>query len=118
MLDTCVQLNTSEMKLLQFLREEVVLQGSEVTPSKSKYMDEYIRVALKKGYSHLSKMGILKRVRRGVYKVNAELFPPAVKVPYVPATKAVLAKFQDNPEDVVSVHTGDAREYLDSIGVE
>ena len=73
-LDTCVQLNTSEMKLLQFLREEVDSNGNTVTPATSKYMTPYLKVALKKGYKHLNEMGLLTREARGVYKVSKELF--------------------------------------------
>ena len=113
MLDICAQLNTSEMKLLQFLRDEIQDTGSTtVVPADSDNITPYIRVALKKGYKHLNEIGILERLDRGTYIVMDGLFSTAR--PYVPATKAVLNMVAD---DIVSSHTGDAAIYLKRLGL-
>lgn len=117
MLDLCSELNTSEMKLLQFIREEVYLHGTEITPANSPHITDYIRVALKKGYPHLNKLGVLTRVRRGVYRVEEGLFE-ICKIPYVPATKAILRRVDDYQDiEIVSAHSGDAAAYLESKGL-
>lgn len=133
-LDTCAQLNTSEMKLLQFIRDEVEANGSTITPADSKAMTPYIKVALKKGYKHLNEMGLLTRVSRGTYEVSKNLFYKPAYIDtsgYVPATKAILRGvieqnvleelFGTSAEqvdiEVVSSHSGDAAKYLKGLGL-
>lgn len=88
-LDTCAQLNTSEMKLLQFIRKEVRTCGTTIIPAASPQMTPYVRVALKKGYAHLNSMGLISRVSKGVYNINKKLFPSVALVPQFDLDKEV-----------------------------
>lgn len=79
----CKQLNTAEMNLVQFFRDEIerLKAGKEkivniVVPAKCDEWTEYLKIALKKNYAHMNCVGIIRRVKRGTYMINPLLFIP------------------------------------------
>ena len=86
-LDICQQLNTGEMRLMQFFRDEVESNKAHrednpnrVVPTNSGSMTTYLKIALKKNFPHMECLGILKRMYRGVYMMNPGLFIPPSNV--------------------------------------
>lgn len=82
-LDVCKQLNTAEMNLMQFFRDEIEkLKANKevlvnvVVPAKSDDWNEYLRIALKKNYPHMNCLGIIRREKRGTYMINPLLYIP------------------------------------------
>lgn len=83
-LDICKQLNTAEMNLMQFFRDEIEkakMNGernpNRINTTKSECWTEYLKIALKKNYKHMKELDILCRESRGVYMMNPRLFIPA-----------------------------------------
>lgn len=81
--DVCKQLNTAEMNLVLFFRDEMDrLKASKetiinvVVPTKCDEWTEYLKIALKKNYAHMNCVGIIRRVKRGTYMINPLLFIP------------------------------------------
>ena len=86
-LDVCKQLNTAEMNLMQFFRDEIEKSkmSGEFNPNvvrvaRSECWSEYLKVALKKNYKHMRDMGIVKRMYKGTYLLNPMLFVPVKNV--------------------------------------
>ena len=82
-IDVCAQLNTSENKVLKFFRDcftDNTINNEEypniVVPSSWKEYDTYIKKSLEKNYTHMEYLGVLKRVKRGIYMINPYLFMP------------------------------------------
>ena len=82
-LDVCKQLNTAEMNLMQFFRD--VLERNKynkednpnlVKPANEDAWSDYLKIALKKNFSHMECVGIIRRVKRGTYMINPALFIP------------------------------------------
>lgn len=88
-LDICAELNTAEMKLLKFLRDEVDRNKMAkeknvnlVKPTRSHEWTDYLKIAMKKNYSHMECVGIIKRVRRGTYMMNPYVLIPTKDFEY------------------------------------
>ena len=82
-LDICQQLNTGEMKLMQFFRDEIELgkalsedNPNKVVPTRCTNWNNYLKIALKKNFAHMECLGVLKRMKRGTYMLNPKLFIP------------------------------------------
>jgi len=83
-LEVCLQLNISEMKLLQFFRTEFttkminrIEEPNIVIPKHSPKFDKYLHTALMKNYKHMEHLDILRRIKRGEYILNPKLFIPS-----------------------------------------
>lgn len=83
-LDVCKELNTAEMNLMQFFRDEIEKHkmNGEINPNRVKVANsalwsDYLKIALKKNYPHMKCVGIIKRESRGTYMLNPRLFIPA-----------------------------------------
>lgn len=83
LLEVCLQLNMSEMRLLQFFRDAFTrsLINQEANPNKVEPLkwpefDKYLATALRKNYSHLEYMEVLARIKRGVYLINPNMLIP------------------------------------------
>ena len=77
------QLNTGEMCLLQFFRDEIEVSKilgednpNKVVPARSEKITPYLKIALKKNFPHMECLGIIKRIKRGTYMLNPSLFIP------------------------------------------
>ena len=82
-IDVCAELNQAELKLLKFFRDmynnNVRYKENEtniVVPSKSEWYTPYLAKALEKNYKHMEYVGIITRVKRGVYLINPNLLIP------------------------------------------
>ena len=82
-LEICINLNTAEMRLLQFFRDVFCLgvmnqevNPNKVEPTKWPEFDKYLATALKKNYIHMAELGILVRLKRSVYLLNPSMFIP------------------------------------------
>lgn len=80
-IDVCAQLNQGELKLLQFFRDafnSACMRAEEnpnlITPTKEDDFNDYLRVMLMKMYKHMEYVGLVIRVKRGVYILNPKLF--------------------------------------------
>ena len=83
-IDICAQLNTSEIKLLQFLRDQFTLNSirkeelpSVVRPTRCEGFTDYLKTALRKNYAHLEYVGVLRRLKRGEYIINPGMLMPS-----------------------------------------
>jgi len=81
LIDVCVQLNLSELRLLQYLRNifnsnciNSEAMPNLVEPSKWAEWCDYLKVALKKNYQHLQYVKVIVRLSRGKYLLNPYLF--------------------------------------------
>jgi hypothetical protein len=86
-LDICKELNLAEMNLMQFFRDYVEQNKMSreknvnlVKPAASEAWTDYLKIALKKNYPHMECLGIIKRVKRGTYMMNPNLFIPTYSV--------------------------------------
>ena len=86
-LAVCQQLNNGEMELMKFFRDSMEdnkaigeLNPNKVVPTKYEEFTEYLKVALKKNYPHMECLKIVKRIKRGEYMLNPELFIPPKSV--------------------------------------
>ncbi len=86
-IDIFQQLNKGEMELMRFFRDEMEdskardeRNPNQVVPTKSENFGQYLRIALKKNFPHMECLGIVKRVKRGIYMLNPLLFIPAKRV--------------------------------------
>ncbi len=82
-IDICAELNQAELKLFKFFRDmynnNVRYKENEtnvVVPSKSEWYTPYLAKALEKNYKHMEYVGIITRVKRGVYLINPNLLIP------------------------------------------
>ena len=82
-IEVCLQLNQSELRLLQFFRDcyaDSIMRGDVnpnlVIPTRYEKFDKYLSKALEKNYNHLEYLGVIVRVKRGSYLVNPTLFVP------------------------------------------
>lgn len=82
-IEVCLELNQSELRLLQFFRNcyafNIINQESntnEITPTRWETYTDYLKKALEKNYKHLVSVRALVRVRRGTYLINPNLFVP------------------------------------------
>jgi hypothetical protein len=99
-LDVCKQLNKSEMNLMQFFRDALERNKAVgeknvnlVTPARTDEWTDYLKIGLKKNYSHMECLGIIKRVKRGTYMLNPILFVPPHEIEY---HKAEWSKIAEN----------------------
>lgn len=81
--DVCAQLNTAENSVLKFFKDCFVdntINKEEypniVVPAGWDSFDNYLKKSLEKNYAHMEYVGVLKRVKRGVYMLNPYLFMP------------------------------------------
>jgi len=79
----CMELNTAEIKLLQFFRDVIEQQKmvgednpNKVTPNRHEEFGAYLKIALKKNFAHMKELEILKRMKRGTYMINPSLLIP------------------------------------------
>lgn len=96
-LEICSQLNTAEMKLMQFFRDIIEQQKingennpNKVTPAKHEEFSSYLKVALKKNFAHMGELDIVRRVKRGIYMLNPSLFIPAANMLVIKAEWELL----------------------------
>ena len=82
-IDICAELNQAELKLFKFFRDmynnNVRYKENEtniVVPSRSEWYTPYLAKALEKNYKHMEYVGIITRVKRGVYLINPNLLIP------------------------------------------
>lgn len=82
-LEVCLQLNIAEQKLLQFFRDcftKNVFMKDEmpnvIEPLKWQEFDKYLAAALMKNFVHMEYLGVLKRVKRGLYMINPDMLIP------------------------------------------
>ena len=82
-IEVCLELNQSELKLLQFFRDcyasnIMKKEGNPnlVVPLRWEKFTAYLKKALEKQYSHLEYLGVIVRIKRGTYLVNPTLFVP------------------------------------------
>ena len=83
-IDICAELNQAELKLFKFFRDMYNNNGRHkeketniVVPAKSELYTPYLAKALEKNYKHMEYIGIIVRVKRGVYLINPNLLLPA-----------------------------------------
>lgn len=83
-LEVCLQLNLSEMKLLQFFRTAFttkminrVEEPNVIVPKYTANFDQYLQTALMKNYKHLEHLQVMRRMKRGVYILNPRMFIPS-----------------------------------------
>ena len=81
LIDVCVQLNISELRLLQYLRDEFnrncinkEVCPNIIVPTKGDEWDAYLKVSLKKNYKHMEYLKLILRLSRGKYMLNPYLF--------------------------------------------
>lgn len=84
LLEVCLQMNLSEMRLLQFFRTQFTnniinkeVRPSVIEPTRCSTFDKYLATSLMKNYGHLEYLQIIKRVKRGVYILNPRVFIPS-----------------------------------------
>lgn len=84
MLEVCLQMNQSEMKLFQFFRNvftQNTIDGSStpsiVEPLKYKEFDKYLATALMKNYKHMEYLQVLRRIKKGLYIINPKILIPS-----------------------------------------
>ena len=84
LIDTCAKLNTAEINLLQFFRDEFTHNSiikeelpNLIIPTHSENFTKYLSIALKKNYSHMEYQLVVRRVKRGTYMVNPDLLMPS-----------------------------------------
>lgn len=82
-IEICLQLNQSELRLLQFFRDcyasSIMKKDSNpnlVIPTRYEKFDKYLSKALEKNYNHLEYLGVIVRIKRGSYLINPTLFVP------------------------------------------
>ena len=82
-LEICLQLNISEIKLLQFFRDQFTTKliahiefPNIVIPTKIQSFDKYLATALMKNYKHMEYLQVIERIKRGIYMLNPKLFIP------------------------------------------
>ena len=81
LIDVCVQLNLSELRLLQYLRNmfnnnciHKEVTPNIIEPTKGDDWNDYLKVALKKNYKHMEYLKLITRISRGKYMLNPYLF--------------------------------------------
>lgn len=82
-IDICAELNQAELKLFKFFRDmynnnvrHKEKETNIVVPAKSEWYTPYLAKALEKNYKHMEYIGIIVRVKRGVYLINPNLLLP------------------------------------------
>ena len=82
-IDICAELNQAELKLFKFFRDmynnnvrHKEKETNIVVPAKSEWYTPYLSKALEKNYKHMEYIGIIVRVKRGVYLINPNLLLP------------------------------------------
>lgn len=83
-LEIVKNLGKPEIMLMQFFRDEMAVNQTVkeerpnlVTPTNSTEFTPYMKSSLKKCYSHMECLGILKRFKKGTYMLNPRLYIPA-----------------------------------------
>lgn len=83
-LEVCLQLNLSEMRLLQFFRTAFttkminrIEEPNVIVPKYTANFDQYLQTALMKNYKHLEYLQVMRRMKRGVYILNPRMFIPS-----------------------------------------
>ena len=109
-IDVCARLSHSEIKLLQFFRNEFNYgcirkekNPNLITPTKCDDWDDYLKVVLKKMYLHLEHVGLLIRVKRGTYLLNPYLFMFSTGYKQIQEQWDTLAKEKELGNDEVQV---------------
>lgn len=84
LLEVCLQMNLSEMRLLQFFRTQFTakiinkeVDPNVIEPTRCGTFDKYLATALMKNYTHLEYLQVIRRVKRGVYILNPKIFIPS-----------------------------------------
>lgn len=82
-IEVCLQLTLTEIKLLQFFRDcyaanimKKEFNTNLVVPARWEKFDPYLTKALEKSYKSLEEKKIISRVKRGTYIINPNLFVP------------------------------------------
>ena len=82
-IEVCLQLNQSELRLLQFFRDcyasnimKKETNPNLVIPLRWEKFTAYLKKALEKQYAHLEYLGVIVRIKRGTYLINPTLFVP------------------------------------------
>ena len=112
-IEVCSQLNLSENRLLQFMRDCYTyncIRGEKnpniVEPSKWDEWNEYLRIALKKNYPHLEHLRVLVRLKRGAYMVNPYMLISSTgRAEIVAIWEEAVSKIElkESPDDVLCV---------------
>lgn len=83
-IDLCAKLNTAEINLLQFFRDQYTYNiirkedyPNVVIPTSSEEFTAYLSTALKKNYLHMEYEQVVRRLKRGTYMINPVLFMPS-----------------------------------------
>ena len=83
LLEIIKNLGKPEITLMQFMRDEMEIQQTNksttpnvIIPARSVNYTDYIKTIIKKHYTHMECLGIMKRVRRGEYMLNPRLYIP------------------------------------------